>query len=366
VTICRTPGPFPADILAPVRISTIGPMHHRTLFTVAIALTLVSGFAQASHIQTTTLGQGRTGGVRTDSAAPLEVGKWSLGISVEYSDSDRMSDAQMLAAREADHEASLHSLDSIASFGLDLSYGLSENLTIGLHLPWISRSDIVEAAHEHEEADAAVPGPGIAEVHAEGIEVLGKSSGIGDLSVYGLWRLRHDPMNEGNLSLIGGLRVPTGKDDEIAATGERFESEFQPGSDSWDPFAGIAWSRAAGPFQLAASTTYAIATEGGWSDTDLGDQWTWNAGAGYRLGEFDSTDWNLVVEVNGGWRDREETDGLEEANSGGSWLFVSPGVNVSGRAWSVYASLGLPVDDELHGDQDDLGTRFLVGFQFQR
>lgn len=340
-------------------------MHARTPFIGAIALTFAASLAQASHIQTTTFGQGRTGGVRTDSAAPLAVGQWSVGMSLEYADSDRLSDAELLAAREADHEASLHSLDSITSLGLDVSYGLAENVTIGLHLPWISRSDIAEAAHEHEEEPASA-GPGIAAVHAEGIEALGKSSGIGDLSVYGLWRIRHDPANDGNLSLMGGLRVPTGKDDEIAATGERFEPEFQPGSDSWDPFAGVAWSRSAGAFQLAASTTYAVATEGDSSDTDLGDQWAWNAGAGYRLGEFDGTDWNLVVELNGGWRDREETGGVEEANSGGSWLFVSPGVNVSGRSWSVYASLGLPVDDELNGDQDDLGTRFLVGFQFLR
>ena len=71
-----------------------------------------------------------------------------------------------------------------------------------------------------------------------------------------------------------------------------------------------------------------------------------------------------MLELNGGWHDREQVDGATDANSGGSWLLLSPGVTVSGHNWSAYASWGYPIDDELNGDQDKIGSRFLVGVQF--
>jgi len=343
----------------------------RVLLTAAVAIVTCAQLAQASHIQTTTLGSGRTASIRTDAATPLKDGEWSAGMNFEYADSDQLSESQLLELRAADHEASLHSIESIRTLNLELSYGLTADLTIGLHIPYVVRDNIIEAGHHEEEelelamAPRALVLQPLAEQHLDGIEALGKSAGLGDISVYGLWRIYQNRDNDTNIGLLGGVRVPTGADDKVADTGERFEAEFQPGSGSWDPFAGAAWGRRVGPFDLAASTLYTLATEGS-QDTDLGDQWTYNAAAGYQLGSVDGTDWSLVLELNGGWRDREEVAGLTDANSGGSWLFISPGVSISGPRWSVYASFGYPIDDELHGDQDDLGSRVLVGVQFLR
>ena len=331
-----------------------------------LGLTACAGMAQASHIQTTTLGAtGRSAGVRTDSATPMEQGRWSVGLNFEHSGFDQLGEQELLDLRAADPEASLHSLDSITSMSLDVSYGLTPDISVGLHLPYIVRSDIIEAAHEHEEVTAA-PGPTASRVTAAqlaGLEALGKSSGLGDLTIYGLWRFYESKATDTNFGLIAGVKMPTGVDDNATDTDETFETEFQPGSGSWDPFAGFAWSRSLGRFNLAASTIYTSATEGT-ANTDLGDQWTYNVGTGYGLGSFEGTNWSLVLELNGGQRDREQVDGVTDANSGGSWLLLSPGFTVTGHDWSVYASWGYPIDDTLNGNQDDLGNRFLVGVQF--
>jgi hypothetical protein len=334
---------------------------------VSLAIACASATAHASHIQTTTLSTDHTSGIRTESATPLAAHEWTFGIRYDDNNSDRLSQEELLALREEDHEASLHSVASVRTLSLDAGYGLTRDITVGVHLPYVFRYDIVEAAHEHDEglaAPVAARSPRASEV-LEGIESLGKSEGVGDLSVYGLWRFYADVPTATSVGLIAGVKAPTGSDDETADTGETFEAEFQPGSGSWDPFAGLAWTRAAGTIALSASTMYALATEGT-QDTDLGDQWTYNASAGYRLGKIDGTAWNAVVELNGGWRAREKVSGVVDPNSGGSWLLVSPGVTVSGRTWSVYASLGVPIDESLHGNQDDLGYRFLVGMQFSR
>jgi hypothetical protein len=330
---------------------------------IAAAAMTVSA-AQASHIQTQSIGTGRSTGIRVDAATPLERGRWSIGLNFEHADSDRLSDSELLALSEADEEADLHSLASIVTLGLDLGYGVTERLTLGLRVPYLVRSDIVAPEHHHEEEPSASSRARPLAVHADGIEVGGRSAGLGDVTAYAMWRVMGGEGTGFNLSLLGGLEMPTGSDTRRGRNGERFEAEFQPGSDSWDPFAGVAVRAAVGGVMLAASSSYQLVSEGG-QDVDLGDQWTYGAAAGLPIGEVEGTSWTAVAELTGGWRDRLDEAGVAEANSGGSWLFFSPGITVNGKYWSAYASWSIPLDGELHGDQDDLGDRVLVGFQFQ-
>ena len=189
-------------------------------------------------------------------------------------------------------EASLHSLDSILAVGLDVGYGLSPDITVGVHVPYIMRKDIVEAGQG--------PDPEI--------EHLGDSDGFGDPTLYGLWRFYEDKPSDISMGLIAGLKLPIGKDDNVADTGETFETEFQPSSGSWDPFAGLAWSRSIGKFNLAASTIYTFAMSGT-ANTNLGDLWTYNFATGYGLGGAADMHWNAALELNGGWHDREQISG---------------------------------------------------------
>jgi hypothetical protein len=307
-----------------------------------------AGVAQASHIQTTTLGATGAAGIRTDGATPMEQGHWNFGMTVEHSSFDQLSQQELLDARAVQPEASLHSLDSILAVGLDVGYGLSPDITVGVHVPYLMRKDIVEAGQG--------PDPEI--------EHLGDSDGFGDPTLYGLWRFYEDKPSDVNMGLIAGLKLPVGKDDNVADTGETFETEFQPSSGSWDPFAGLAWSRSIGKFNLAASTIYTFAMSGT-ANTNLGDLWTYNFATGYGLGGAADMHWNAALELNGGWHDREHISGEgTDPNSGGSWLYLSPGVTVTGHKWSAYASWAYPIDKSINGTQDDLGSRILVGFSY--
>lgn len=313
------------------------------------ALVLWVSQAQASHMQSATLGgTGRAAGIRTDSAAPLEQGHWIVGLGVDYSFYDQLSEQELIDARMNDPEGSLHSLDSLWSVNLDASYGLTRDVTLGVHLPYVTRNDIIEAS----------------ETDVGEIEHLGDSSGLGSLTLYALWRVYEDAATDTNFGLIGGFNLPTGEDNKVADTGETFETEFQPSDGSFDEFAGVAWSRSIGKVSVAASTIYTL-TGKGTQSTNLGDSWTYNAGAGYSLGEHAEMGWNAVLELNGGWRAREKVDGDVDPNSGGSWLYLSPGVTVTGHSWTAYASWGYPIDKSINGVQDKLDSRFLVGVQYQ-
>ncbi len=316
----------------------------------SLALLGCAGPVLASHTAATALGTGSAGSIVTDSAVPLEPGQWTIGARYDFQEMDQLSEEELIALREADPDADLHTVESVTTISLTGAWGLNENLTLGFTLPYLNRQDVREPHAEDGEVE---------------IESLGDSKGIGDLTVYGLWRFFADPGADANASVLFGIKTPTGKDDEYSPEGERLEQEFQPGSGSWDPFVGLAYSRGFGRWGLDASTTYLFATEGS-QDTDLGDLVTYNLGLSYALNQDAAVRWGLVLELNGLWRDKLEENGETERNSGGHWLNLAPGLTASGKHWTGFANVGFPIVNEPNGDQDEQDWRFLIGFRYQR
>ena len=340
-------------------------MRARTLLLPSLLLWLSLQTAQATHTGSTVLGTGGSYAINTDSAVPLEPLQWSAGIRVENTEFDSLTDEEIDAAIEAGADPDIHSVDSLLESALTAAFGVTRNFTIGLKLPYISRQGIREPEHGHdEEGDEHEEEEEHHEEPAE-IENLGDSKGIGDLSLYGQFRFYHDQETQSSLALLFGIKTPTGTTDEHATNGERFETELQPGSGSWDPFAGLALSRGIGEsWNLDSSVTYRITGEGS-QNTDLGDVLSYN------LGLACNSPWggsnsklNFILELNGEWRDSIEKSGAKDKNSGGDWLMLSPGVSFGSKRWSAFAMAGLPLIDEPDGVQDERKWRATIGFQY--
>ncbi|MEO8444634.1 MAG: transporter [Gammaproteobacteria bacterium] len=315
-----------------------------------VALACAPAISQASHTAATSLGTSSGGAINTESAVPLQQGSWAIGYRYERQVSDRLTDDQLLAIKEADLDADVHSVDAVISNTLIAAYGLTPDLTIGLALPYIERQDV------------RAP-----EFNGTEVELLrdGDSKGLGDVKVYGLWRFYQDAATTRSVALIVGAGIPTGKDDEKTREGERFEAEFQPGSGSWDPFAGVAYTQGFGRLGFDASLGYTLVNEGA-QNTDLGDYLSYNASVAWALKPDASVRWNLVLELNGLHRDKQQSAGETNSNSGGDWLNLAPGITVAGQHWGAYANLGFPLVNEPNGDQDKQDYRFLIGVRYLR
>ena len=77
-------------------------------------------------------------------------------------------------------------------------------------------------------------------------------------------------------------RLPTGATNRIDALGNLFETEFQPGSGSWDFLLGAAFTQRFGAWSFDANVLGVIAGRGA-QDTNLGDRLQYNAAVSYRL-----------------------------------------------------------------------------------
>jgi len=329
-----------------------------------LALTLGAVPARADH-PSVSLGSGAAHALNTESAVSLDHGMWSVGIRSEYVRFREYSNGRLRGLRRRDPDADLHSVDALLATSLGVFYGVTDDLTLGLRLPYVRRFGIREPVHGI--AGAALSAAHVTGAHnADGggnqvIDDLGNVDGIGDLSLFGQWRfLERAPWH---VALLAGLDVPVGETSAHASNGERVETEFQPGSGAVDGLLGLAGTFAADPVTVDASAVYTIAGAGS-RDTNLGDVFAYGVALSHRLGahgqhghDHDHATahrllWDVFLEVNGEWREREVARGVRDDNSGGVLLWLSPGARLTiGGRLALGLSLGIPIAEDLNGDQ---------------
>ena len=355
------------------------------------ALVLAATSPVLSHHPSGT-GTSATGGpIVTIPGTTLQKGTSALYLIFEHISFNELSDAVLEAAAAKDQHA--HSLATLESPALGYSYGLTDRVMVSVQLPYVVRTGIREASHHHHDESAHTHAEGGA-THHETPETLdrGDTEGIGDLTLFGQYRFYGQDTGL-QASLLTGIKTPTGETGERDDQGELFEAEFQPGSGSWDPMFGLALSQSQGRWSVDGNVLYTIATDGT-QHTDLGDRFHYNGAVTYRLKGADveaSHDGALhhhshngrshhhdhamspkglvidaVLELNGEWQAKQTISGVDDPNSGGNVVFLSPGVRVASNRWSGFAAVGLPIVNDLNGLQSEPTYRLfggvLVGF----
>lgn len=314
-------------------------------------------------------GIGTAAPVNTQTAVTLPSGVWAGGIVTSFINIDGPSNTELLNQKNnAIDEAhgDVHSLSTYLEPSVFAAYGVTDDLTLGLRIPYVLRSNIKTPNEAGTEVDK-----------------LGDSTGFGDVRVFGQYRFFHSDDDLNHVSFLFGLKTPTGrthvKHDQINSevthheeegeeeeehavhhTSDIFEPHFQPGSGSWDPSMGFAFTRVMGSLSLDTSALYTVATKGA-QNTDLGDSFEYNVALSYAFGapvrnaffaSSNNAPWTAILELNGEWRDKQETSGASDPNSGGHTLYISPGVRFSGgKNWNTALSIGAPIVTDLNGFQ---------------
>ena len=321
--------------------------------------------AHADHMGPTGFGSG--GGMSVFTPDTLDEGHWSAGFRLTYTRPDQRSDAELEAL--AGQHIHAHNTDYNLNASAAVAYGIDHHLTISAELPYIRRDDLREGTHEH-----------VGGVALNGVEQLGSISGIGDLSLLAKYRLSDSGTT--GFALIGGLKVPTGSTHRQSPDGERLETEHQPGTGSWDPIAGASASANLGTVQLTASAIYQFSTQGA-QDTRLGDRLQGGIALSHRFGstppgeaehhnhhhgdeldehhERPTSNWDAFVELAGEWEGRQKAGGEVEEASGGTWIYVAPGVRYNAASgWSAGAALALPVWQDIRASHPDNDYRLTL------
>jgi hypothetical protein len=338
----------------------------------AVTVLLATSVAEAHHAGGIGIAEG-SGPINTISASTLEQGQSVVGISIDYTSYDNLSDATLIGATAGGIE-DVHGLGTIESYALSFAYGVTNDFMLAVRLPYVRRTGI--RAAEDNGVDIEV-------------EDHGSPSGLGDLSVLGQYRFLNDKASRTEAALLLGVKAPTGETD-VHHDGELLDAEFQPGSGAWDALFGAALTKRLGPWSFDANILYTLVTEG-MQETDLGDLFLYNFAVSYRLTSLNGATpmfhgahaheagddghahvhghdeevhgpaLDLVLELNGEWHGKQDSAGITDENSGGSTVYVSPGLRLSIDQWSGFVSVGIPVVKDLNGIQAEPDWRVSTG-----
>ena len=176
-------------------------------------------------------------------------------------------------------------------------------------------------------------------------------SGIGDLEVATLRSFGGgESRRRGFVS--AGVKMPTGDTSVPNEDGDQPEPAARPGSGSWDALAGmgVEWqlgeSRAV-PLRLSVTGRYnGFGTE----DYRIGPEVQAHLGTEYPL----MRSLSLLAQANFRVRGQDDvgSSGVNEEDTGGTMLFLSPGVRASvSHAASLYALVQIPVYQRVNGIQ---------------
>ncbi len=331
----------------------------------AIALSsvfaLYSGAALADH-GSLGFGIGTASPIITQPGVTLPANMWATGVITQFVSFDGASNQKLLDLNASGND-DVHSVNTYLQPSVFAAYGVSDDLTLGIKVPYVLRSGI-RSPHVHEKEN---------EVE---VQKHGDSNGFGDVSIFGQYRFFHSTDNLNHASVTLGLKTPTGETGVKTIQGEKFETHHQPGSGSWNPSAGISFTRAMGSFSFDTNVLYTVATKGA-QGTDMGDNFGYNLALSYAFGAparnafFSSSNnapWTAILELNGERQDRQKfADGVYDRNSGGNTVFISPGIRYSGgKSWNTALSIGAPIVKDFNGYQTPpdyrITYRFVVAF----
>ncbi len=194
--------------------------------------------------------------------------------------------------------------------------------------------------------------------------------GIADLRLFGRYTVFRKNFKGGliRVSPFAGLEFPTGDDDDRDTFG-LLPASVQLGSGSWDPFGGLVATYQTLDFQVDAQLSYQANTEG--DNFEFGDVARADASIQYRiwpreLGSGVPAFVYGVLEANLIHKGRNEAGGVANPNSGGTTVFMVPGLQYASKRWVFEAAVQLPVFQDLNGsalEKDYVGRAgFRVNF----
>ena len=179
------------------------------------------------------------------------------------------------------------------------------------------------------------------------------ASGFGDLTVFGRYTVvqRDSPGRNFRVAPFVGLKAPTGDDDKRDAFGS-LPPGVSVGSGSWDPFAGVVLTYQTLDYQVDGQLSYHAKTEA--SGFEAGDLARFDTSLQVRLLQRTLPDGIPdflygVIEANLVHQRKDHIGGIANANSGGTRLFLTPGLQYVTKRWIAEAAVQIPVLQNLNG-----------------
>lgn len=268
-----------------------------------------------------------------NTALPVHEGGWVLR-------------EQFVTLKAADDPTPLRRDMRVAGVMSVLGYGVNRDFALFGMLPWFDKR---------------------LEMDIGGQDVTRQEQDFGDFMLMGRYTAYESnaPGRTFRIAPFLGVKAPTGDDDAGDRLGRQPPS-VQPGSGSWDFFGGAVATWQTLDFQVDGQVNYRANREA--NGFQAGNVTAVDASLQYRLwpqslGSGVPAFLYGVLEVNLAHAARDRISGMSDSNSGGTTLFLSPGMQYVTRKWIVEAGVQIPVVQHLNGTALETDYVFTTGFR---
>lgn len=279
----------------------------------------------------------------TAETAATEIGD-TLDFRFEYIDQDQLrSGSSRVSAGEfpEEHdEVSTQNRNLLARY----SHTFNSRWGVSVNVPFVDR----EHFHVHNDEEGPEP-------------ERWAFSQIGDASIVGRYQFEGigDPMKPWASGLTFGVKVPTGSINQVNEDGERAERSLQPGTGTTDLIAGAYFHQrlTRQDATLFAQAQFQHAT-GMHDEFEPGDRY--HLDLGYRVGIGGR--FGAMLQLNYLHKDRDAGAQAEPEDSGGDFVFLSPGLSYAfSDKVQAYMFYQLPLEQHVNGVQLTAGNALVVG-----
>ena len=244
-----------------------------------------------------------------------------------------------------------------------LTYAPNERASVSASVPFVSRDhDHLGMSHGHVTSQDNV------------IPQSWSLRGVGDITLEARVAIAgFNPSLHSGLWAIGGVKLPTGKHDLQNTDGQVAELPVQPGSGTTDGILGLSYQGgvvrrtsvqgeagdfAAVPYFLTATYQFRNGAADGYR---FGNELQVSAGGAYPL----RRDLEVLLQLNSRFRAKDHIDSEpdEEELTGGTYVYVSPGLRLSFGRSALYAIMQMPVHQDVNGLQLTSNANYIAGVQ---
>ncbi len=195
-----------------------------------------------------------------------------------------------------------------------------------------------------------------------------KTHGFGDIRSFARYTLysKDEKGKTCRLAAFGGIQIPSAEDNKKDDIG-RIPTSVQLGLGIWSPFTGLVATYATLDFQIDSQLFYQSFTTA--NNFRVGNIAEWDASLQYRIWPCKLTAETeafvyFVCESNLIYQEKNKVRGGRDSDSGGTVLFIDPGLQYATLRWIVEAVVGIPAYQNLNGSALERGYFVTGGFRF--
>jgi hypothetical protein len=170
----------------------------------------------------------------------------------------------------------------------------------------------------------------------------------------------------GNLSIVAGVKAPTGRTDVHLANSELLGVTDQPGTGAWDFPIGLAYSRfLTSRITIDASVLYTFRTLH--DHFKVGDRIDSGVALAYRLTDKikDFPQFSVFAELNDVQLMKDSFHGEHDSNSGSNTLYLTPGGRIRfNKNLALTVAPSFPIYEHVNGEQGKVQFKMAVSLSF--